>query len=81
MSNLSQESGYHMIDVTYENANDEITTVHADEANITPQERYLQIRLAEDERQLDIPTRRVISVERDLEELDVDGRTASAQYL
>ncbi|KYH24063.1 hypothetical protein HAPAU_41420 [Halalkalicoccus paucihalophilus] len=70
-----------MIDVTYEDANDEITTIHADEANITPEERYLQIRITDDERQLDIPTRRVISVERDLEELDSDDRTASAQYL
>ncbi|WP_122090983.1 hypothetical protein [Halalkalicoccus subterraneus] len=70
-----------MIEVTYEDANDEITTVHADEANITPQERYLQIRITDGERQLDIPTRRVISVERDLDELDTDERTASAQYL
>ncbi|ADJ16672.1 hypothetical protein [Halalkalicoccus jeotgali] len=70
-----------MIDVTYEDVNDEKTTIHADEANITPEERYLQIRITDDERQLDIPTRRVISVERDLEELDANDRTASAQYL
>ncbi|WP_122091422.1 hypothetical protein [Halalkalicoccus subterraneus] len=70
-----------MIEVTYEDATNEVATVHADEANITPQERYLQIRITDDERQLDIPTRRVISVERDLEEGDTDERTASAQYL
>ncbi|WP_122091278.1 hypothetical protein [Halalkalicoccus subterraneus] len=70
-----------MIEVTYEDATGEITTVHVDEANITPQERYLQIRIVEDERQLDIPTQRVIAVERDLKELDADDRTASAHYL
>lgn len=70
-----------MIEVTYENENNETTTIHADEANISPQERYLQIRVTEDERQLDIPTRRVITVERDLEGQDEDERTASAQYL
>lgn len=70
-----------MIDVTYEDANDEMMTVHTDEANITPQERYLQIRITEDKRQLDIPTRRVIGVETGREELDADGRIASTQYL
>lgn len=70
-----------MIEVTYEDDNDETTTVQADKANITPQERFLQVRIADDERQLDIPTRRVISVKRDLEELDEDESTASAQYL
>ncbi|WP_122091091.1 hypothetical protein [Halalkalicoccus subterraneus] len=70
-----------MIEVTYEDATNEVTTVQANEANITPQERYLQIRITDDERQLNIPTRRVISVERDLEEGDTDERTASAQYL
>lgn len=70
-----------MIDVTYEDANDEMMTVHTDEANITPQERYLQIRITEDKRQLDIPTWRVIDVETGREELDADGRIASTQYL
>lgn len=70
-----------MIEVTYENEHNETTTIRADEANISPQERYLQIRVAADERQLDIPTRRVIAVERDLEKRDEDERTASAQYL
>lgn len=70
-----------MIEVTYEDATNEVTTVQADEANITPQERYLQIRITDNERQLDIPTRRIISIERNLEEGDMDERTASAQYL
>ncbi|ADJ16597.1 hypothetical protein [Halalkalicoccus jeotgali] len=70
-----------MIEVTFEDENDEITTVHADEANITPRERYLQIRIAADEHQIDIPTRRVITVERDLDGVGEDERTASAQYL
>ncbi|MFC6906602.1 hypothetical protein [Halalkalicoccus tibetensis] len=70
-----------MVEVTYENADDEVATIRAEEARVSPQERYLQVVVTEGERQLDIPTRRVIAVERDPTEEDDDSWTASAQYL
>lgn len=70
-----------MVEVTYEDANGEVTTIRAEEARVSPQERYLQVVVTEGERQIDLPTRRVIAVERDPTDGDDDSWTASAQYL